>query len=391
MPCICGGTFFVNKCADFETNDCLLGICVYKYEGGVFRFVRHAVTDDTCFIEGDPICAPQLSRCSRSVTDAEEYHTLVTRQQYYLVDGNKVVSGTIDKDGSLHCYSGSDQSNQCVTRCLKDGSVYYIDTANSCRGSDYCYCEHELSVCGPTVNSRQPEMTGQCRIGFPLRRQCRDAFCQYICDREGSNVYKFRLVTPCPEGCMCKPLFIYNEYRNIGSGYMCGYHYYFGYDNRMYDGECCPATYGSTITIACLDSNDPIINCTCPVDVETCQMEIVDFIDNYNIRPQRRLKVIIHDKCHMERVNYAFFNVDECDYHDSITLINLPCVCSLLASIHNHWTCGEEPFHRDGGQIVVYVNCEDIRLWSSPCHVCNAPPGTIIEALCAFNELHRNI
>jgi hypothetical protein len=273
--------------------------------------------------------------------------------------------------------STSGQIERCITKCLKDGSVYYIDTVNSCRSTDYCYCAHELRVCGPTVNSREPEATNYCVIGFPLRKRCRDSFCQYICDREGSNVYKFRLVTPCPEGCMCKPLFIYG-----GSG-----HYY---DGRIFDGECCPANYGSTITIACLDDDDPIINDKCPTSIDTCQIEIVGYIDNYGRYPPRRLKIIVHDKCYTERTYQTrYFPSTECDYHDYLTVYYLPCVCSILASIHNHRTCGEEPFHLEGNppQVVVYVDCEDIRMWFSPCHVCDAPPGTVIEALCAFNEL----
>jgi hypothetical protein len=374
MPCICSSCNI--DCAAFKENICFLGACIYRYDSAanVYVLVDRTVPGESCDVEGYPACAPTDYFSLGCDHVADEYQTIVRRQRYYLNRPKGIIQG---RYAVLRCYCAElADGDRCVTRCLKNDSVYYIEAHGPCRDDfDCCYCAHELRVCGSKVNSMQPEVSSYCIAGFPMRRRCRDHFCQYICDREGSNVYKFRLVNPCPEGCMCKPVFLKYDFWSF-------------YDGNIYDGECCPANYGSTITIACLDDDDPIINRVCPVDVDTCQIEVVGPVSGGQWNG--RVKIIVHDKCHMERIHFLSSftgRYNECFYHDFGTFNCLPCVCSILASIHNHATCGEEPFIREGDQLVVYVNCQDTRLWSSPCHVCDVQPGTVIEALCAYNEV----
>jgi hypothetical protein len=214
-------------------------------------------------------------------------------------------------------------------------------------------------------------------FAFPLRRRCLDQFCQYICDRESSNTYKFRLVKPCPEGCICKPYLSYVPY------------YY-----EPYDAECCPATYGLTFTIACIDDGDPLINFYCPPHVETCQVKILDEIPTwYGVRLRR---IAVRNSCLLSRlgpdVNWTYGLMSS----EYILANGQACVCNLLANSFAYRGSG---VIAQGDHVILTIECYDnydsywlkYRALSGPCFLCNVPIGTTVESLCAYHEITNQL
>jgi hypothetical protein len=404
MPCIC-------ECASTSTTpgqpkectcdvvcsinpNCLAVGCTYEFipeptinrpDGGRYRLVGINITDPTCIIDDStiPICGFNINGTwcfddcymfggIRSVFP--EYRTLVTRPNYYV--GSEATC-LINRSGlGILC------CNYCKTECVKDGSVYYRRTIVPCSDPDECcYCESELNTCGPPSYDNDSTRTvpfARCKVGFPLRRRCRDQYCQYICDREGANVYKFRLVKPCPEGCICKPVL-----------------------SIPYDAECCPATYGSTIYIPCIDDDDPRVNFYCPSNIETCQMELIDIVPGVFGLPKRIFAV--RDNCHLGRLSVSTLRSYIPVSDDGLWLFNngnveayriaigyLPCACSLVRTAEAISYLTRYPWAwmlvDEGGSVFIELYCgyRDQPSSRLACDLCFIPLGTTIEAICSY-------
>jgi hypothetical protein len=358
----------IDDCSDFNLN-CLTGFCIYRYipePPGFERleYVGYNVPDPACIENYTSVCSinPYLYGCRYGSTDTvcyyydvhrilvEAYRTEITRLSIY--------------PRVIRCMG------RCQSLCLGDGSVYYRITSDSC--CDCCYCDLDLYVCGPLRSELLPTpVFGYCRVAFPQRRRCRDQYCQYMCDRIGNNVYKFMLVRPCPEGCMCKPMLLRFSYHHNN------------WWNNIYDAECCPATYGSTITIACIDDDDPLINFHCSPRFETCQLESLG-------REGVLARFVVRDSCHLERIGGPDM-VDQnpyfrSGYYIAYSSAYMLCACSFL--YHDYYGL-VSLFKDDNGRIIAAFNC-----WSystsgglyTPCrNLCDMPPGITIESLCAYS------
>jgi hypothetical protein len=406
MSCICNCNLLcrVDACTDFDP-DCIIGVCLYRIlNTGEYQFIGSNITNQDCLISGYPICPSDgvpfgnygifyfywvfIFKLSRSgIPVPPDAYIVMLRPDYYVVKPDTLNSPGYHRWFMLYdiiacCYDKLvvEPINACRARCVKDGSVYYMETSswqfgrtNPCSG-DCCYCGAEIKICGPLTHSQWTPATHSwywesCKLAFPLRRRCVGHFCQYICDREGSSVYKFRLVKPCPEGCMCKPYIFFRPY-----------------NGEPYDAECCPATYGLTISIACIDDDDPLIDFHCPAHIETCQATALDDIPIDDKAFLRRIAV--RNSCLLARfgpdVNWAP-GLYSSDYTD-ISYYGA-CMCSILAS----GVGTNRLVTAQGGYVIVTIACGileyDARIPRDgvPCYLCDIPLGTTIESLCASN------